>query len=500
MEIIIGLIIVIVLYNFFFGSTDSSNKKVSNKTYSPPNKTYSSPQTTNSTFENLTKTPKVDIFKKNLFKSKNKLPDNLEITDEFQKAFDLMEETNKCAYITGKAGTGKSTLLTYFRKKTKKHVIVLAPTGIAAINVEGSTIHSFFRLAPQLIKESNISKDISRQDLFNKIEMIIIDEISMVRADLLDGIDCSLRLNRNNDLPFGGVQMIFFGDLYQLPPVVVGKDLTEYFNENYGGYYFFNGRVFNKINFEYIELQKIFRQKDEDFKNILNSIRENRVTENELKKLNTRYVSNHTYLTKDVSLTLSTTNKIAEDINLERMLSLTSNEFCFHATITGKFEKSSFPTESQLCLKKGAQIMMLKNDTQKRWVNGTLGKIKTLSDDEIEVEIEGTTYPLEKATWEVIEYQYNKEEKKIESIITGSFTQYAIKLAWAITIHKSQGQTFEKVVVDLGNGAFAHGQTYVALSRCKSLEGIVLKTQIRHRDIILDPKVARFIGGKTSKN
>lgn len=484
MAIVIGIIVIFILYNLF----SSSNSKASS-TYSPAEKLpkYQSP-------------PKPIIPQKKLFKSKNQLPQNLEITEEFQQAFDLMDKTNKCAYITGKAGTGKSTLLTYFRKKTKKNIIILSPTGIAAINVEGTTIHSFFRFAPQLIKKNDISKDYNRRELFNKIETIVIDEISMVRADLLDAIDYSLQINRGIDKPFGGVQMIFFGDLYQLPPVVVGKDLLDYFEENFGGYFFFNAKVFDNISFDYIELQKIFRQKDEIFKNILNNIRENKVTNNDLSLLNQRFDLNHSYKVDDISLTLSTTNKIAEDINRERMYNLPTQEYYYDASITGKFETSSFPTESRLTLKKGAQVMMLKNDSEKRWVNGSLGKIKNLSDFEIEVEIDETTYTIERATWESIEYQYNKEEKKIEAIVTGSFTQYALKPAWAITIHKSQGQTFDSVIINLGAGAFAHGQTYVALSRCTSLEGITLKTKVRSQDIILDPKVAKFIREKTTFN
>jgi len=474
MGIIVTIIIGLVILYLVFGT--KKNKKVN---------TPSSGSIIN----------KPAIPTKKILKKKNKLPDNLIITEEFQKSFDLMESTSKCAYITGKAGTGKSTLLTYFREKTKKNVIVLAPTGIAAINVEGSTIHSFFQFPPQLIEKHHITKDFTRQELFDKIDMIVIDEISMVRADILDGIDYALRINRKKDIPFGGVQMIFFGDLYQLPPVVVGKDLNDYFEENFGGFYFFNAKVFKESSFEYIELQIIFRQKDEDFKQILNSIREDKVTPNDLNILNTRFRPNHTLTSKDVCLTLTTTNKIAEDINQERMNSLISKEFLYTAEITGKFDKSSYPTEQRLILKEGAQIMMLKNDSKKRWVNGTIGIIKKLS-DEVVVEIDGTSYTIEKATWEVVEYQYNKEEKKIEAVITGSFTQFPVKLAWAITIHKSQGQTFDNVIINLGNGAFAHGQTYVALSRCTSLEGIILKTQIRPRDIILDSKVANFIKEK----
>jgi len=478
MWLIIGIIAVVLLYNIV---SSGGSKSYSKSTYSS-----STPATQRSPNSSLTKTSSPT---KKVYRSKNKLPDNIVITEEFKQAFELMDNTNKCAYITGKAGTGKSTLLTYFRQKTKKNVIVLAPTGIAAINVEGSTIHSFFRFAPQLIEKANIQRDFNRQELFSKIDMIVIDEISMVRADLLDGIDYSLRINRKTDIPFGGVQMIFFGDLYQLPPVVVGKDLTDYFEEHFGGYFFFNAKVFDELSFDYIELQTIFRQKDDHFKNILNCIRENRVTAKELSLLNARFNPRHTFDTTNVCLTLSTTNKIAEDVNQERMNSLTSKEFFYPATITGKFDKASYPTEPKLFLKEGSQIMMLKNDSQKRWVNGTLGLISELTEGEVTVEVDGTNYTIEKATWEVIEYQYNKEEKKIEAIVTGSFTQFPVKLAWAITIHKSQGQTFDNVVIDLGSGAFTHGQTYVALSRCTSLEGIILKTQIRQRDIILHPKV-----------
>ncbi len=419
---------------------------------------------------------------KKVFRSKNKLPDQLVITKEFQQAFDLMENTAACAYITGKAGTGKSTLLTHFRQKSKKNIVVLAPTGIAAINVEGSTIHSFFRFAPKLIELKNIDRDYQRQDLFQKLEMIIIDEISMVRADMLDGIDYALRINRRNDLPFGGVQMIFFGDLYQLPPVVVGKDLIDYFEEHFGGFYFFNAKVFAKISFAYIELQTIFRQKDEDFKKVLNCIRENNASITELDVLNSRYNPNHTYQPDDVSLTLTTTNKIADAINQEKMNNLRGQEYIFPAIITGKFDVSSYPTDPKLLLKKGAQVMLLKNDPQKRWVNGSLGVVDKLRDNEVSVELYGSSYTIDRVSWEVIEYEYNKEEKKIEAIVIGSFSQFPIKPAWAITIHKSQGQTFDSVIIDLGSGgAYAHGQTYVALSRCTSLEGIVLKTPIRQR-------------------
>ena len=431
---------------------------------------------------------------KRAFQPKSKLPENFVLTEEFAKAFELLEHSDSNVYITGKAGTGKSTLLTYFRQKTKKNVVVLAPTGVAALNVEGSTIHSFFRFPTRLLEQNdkNIKIDYQRRELFKKLSVLIIDEISMVRADLLDAIDYSLRLNRDDMRPFGGVQMVFFGDVFQLPPVVVGKDLSDFFEVNYGGPYFFNAKAFAGSPFICIELSQIFRQKDDNFKTILNNIRENAVGERELNLLNARYSAAEIASTKDVVLTLCTTNKISAEINDSRMAALPSGEFVYQAEIKGKFDQSAYPTEPNLALKSGAQIMMLKNDTMKRWVNGTLGVITSLSENSIEVSIDGIEYAVDKASWEVVDYQYNKEDNKIEAVVTGSFTQYPLKPAWAITIHKSQGQTFERVNIHFGRGAFAHGQTYVALSRCTTLDGITLKTKIRPKDIIVDPKVTRF--------
>lgn len=419
----------------------------------------------------------------------NVVSDDIEITQDFKDAIDLMENTSNNAYITGRAGTGKSTLLSYFVKHTKKNAVVLAPTGIAAINIEGSTIHSFFGFEPKLVEQADIKKNRFKADLFLKLEMIIIDEISMVRADLLDGIDYSLRVNRDNELPFGGVQIICFGDIFQLPPVVE-KDLAEYFFEKYGGYYFFNAPVFKEARFKYIELQNIFRQRDAFFKELLEKIRHKLMSSSDLLVINQRYNPDFEYVFGDLTLTIASTNKIVYDINRLQMDNLQSKEFTFKAEISGTFD--TYPTDVNLALKQGAQIMMLKNDTLKRWANGTLGTIKNLTDNDVEVEINGIVYPVEKATWEMFEYKYDKKEKRIKAVVVGSFVQYPLKLAWAITIHKSQGKTFNKIVIDLGRGAFAHGQTYVALSRCTSLDGVVLKTQIKHRDIIVDSIIERF--------
>lgn len=422
------------------------------------------------------------------------VPENFVLTREFAEVYDLLENTGDNIYITGRAGTGKSTLLAYFRQKTKKDVVVLAPTGVAALNVEGSTIHSFFRFPPRLLRQNDagITVDRRRGELFKKLSMIIIDEISMVRADLLDAIDYALRINRNEAKPFGGVRMVFFGDVFQLPPVVMGKDLAGFFEVNYGGPYFFNAESFAAASFVCIELSKNFRQKDDGFKEILNGIREKRIGERELALLNTACRADKKPDSGGMALTLCAANAIAARVNDARMAALPTKEFLYQAEIRGKFDQNAYPTEPNLALKAGAQIMMLKNDPLKRWVNGTLGIVQSLTAAAVEVSIDGIAYAVEKASWDVIEYQYNKEENTIEKIVTGSFTQYPLKPAWAITIHKSQGQTFDRVNIHLGNGAFVHGQTYVALSRCTRLEGITLKTEIRLEDIIVDPKVSRF--------
>ena len=416
----------------------------------------------------------------------------LVITDEFRQAIDCMENTNTCVYITGKAGTGKSTLLSHFRKTTKKRLAILAPTGIAALNVDGATIHSFFRFLPRVVEPGSIRFDPERAGLYRKLDAIVIDEISMVRADVLDGIDKALRVHRNADTPFGGIQMIFFGDLYQLLPAV-NRELTGYFQSRFGGSCFFNARVFDQIRLQYIQLQTIFRQKDEAFKQLLNSIRENQVTDEQLAHLNTRYAPGYTPPPDDLRLTLTTTNKVAETINTERMAALSGKSHRYLATTDGKGDPNTYPADASLLLKKGAQVMLLKNDPEKRWVNGSLGRVVRLGRDKITVRIGKHSYPVERTTWEMMEYRYDPQKQKIETDTAGSFTQFPLRAAWAMTIHKSQGRTFDQVIIDLGAGAFTHGQTYVALSRCTSFDGLILKTPIRREDLILDPGVKRFI-------
>ena len=420
------------------------------------------------------------------------VPENFELTPDLSRAFDLMENTGQHLYITGKAGTGKSTLLQYFKQKTGKKIVTLAPTGIAAINVGGSTIHSFFRFPPHLITKDKIHRVRGKQDLFDALDTVMIDEVSMVRADVMDGIDYSLRINRGLlKEPFGGVQVILVGDLCQLPPIVE-KDLAEYFKDSYEGPFFFSAGIIKEINPEVIELQKVFRQNDPEFVELLNRVRNKKIETSDLRRLNERHGKGPDK--SRLAITLTSTNAQASEINRSHLDSLDSEEFVFDAIVLEDFDEKSYPADRQLRLKRGAQVMMVKNDPSKRWVNGTLGMIQRLSNDLVEVSFPGgLTCAVEPLTWEKIEYEYDKEEGRIEPVITGSFLQYPIKLAWAITIHKSQGKTFDEVIIDLGTGAFAHGQTYVALSRCRSFEGIHLKTPIQHRDIILDSRVGALL-------
>lgn len=419
------------------------------------------------------------------------LPPNLDINAEFKSAFDLMENTNECLFITGKAGTGKSTLLKYFKANTGKKIIVLAPTGVAAINVGGQTIHSFFRLPPKIIQRDAI-KRLKDKSLVENLDMVIIDEVSMVRADLMDGIDYALRLNRGKmRTPFGGVQMVFFGDLFQLPPVVE-NEARQLLEERYSSPYFFSAKAFDDCAMRSVELSTIYRQKDSSFMELLNRVRNKEHTDEDLEVLNKRVQDDIPTSKKDATVILTTTNSLASAINQDRLSELAGKAITYEAVATGKFEESAYPTDTSLKLKIGAQVILIKNDPAKQWVNGTLAKVVALSDDSIVVDINGQTCDVPVVKWQKIEYTYNEEEDKIDDEVVGAFAQYPIKLAWAITIHKSQGQTFDKVIIDLGRGAFTHGQLYVALSRCSCLMGISLKRSVVHSDIIFDRRIYEF--------
>lgn len=420
----------------------------------------------------------------------------LHLNKNFQYALDLLEKTNSSAFITGRAGTGKSTLLSLFRNSTHKKVVVLAPTGVAALNVQGQTIHSFFGFPAKPLQKGDIRKRRNRK-LYRNMQVLIIDEISMVRADLLDNIDYFLRLNRENNQPFGGVQVVFFGDLFQLPPVVATMAERELFSTVYESPYFFSANVFNEVELEFIELTETYRQESRHFVRLLDAVRVNQIDYDELEELNSRYLPD--FKTEDFYITLSSRNSIVNQINQERLRSLKTDEYTYLASVTGSFSERLTPAEPALKLKLGAQVMFVKNDPQRRFVNGTIGKVINLMDDEIIVAIQkpdGTnkTINVEKLTWEMQKYQANNPEdpQAIDTEVIGTYTQYPLRLAWAITIHKSQGKTFDKIIIDLGRGAFEHGQTYVALSRCRTLEGIVLRQPLRGQDIIIDERVINF--------
>jgi ATP-dependent DNA helicase PIF1 len=422
----------------------------------------------------------------------------LELNEDFKRALRLIEETSECIFITGKAGTGKSTLLKHFSDNTNKNIALLAFTGVAALHIKGETIHSFFDFPLKPISQSDISVS-SKKELYRKLDAIVIDEVSMVRSDIMDGIDYFMRLNgKNNQKPFGGVQVILFGDLYQLPPIVSGEEENKFFADNYRSEYFFDAHVYDDIPINVVELQKIYRQKDQQFIDALNAVRINNVQDRHLQIINSRY-SPHSTGNGSGHIILATRNNPVNEINREQLEQLPTPEFIYAGTIEGEADKEKkFPTEIVLRFRKNAQVMFVKNDMQGRWVNGTIGRINSLDENSIQVEIESLSdrksyiYNIEREKWEFLRHKYNPEKHKITTEVVGAFTQFPLKLAWAITIHKSQGKTFDRVIIDLGNGAFAHGQTYVALSRCTSLNGITLLTPIRRSDIKVNNVVQSF--------
>ncbi len=425
----------------------------------------------------------------------------IDINFDFRKALDLMENSKSHLFITGKAGTGKSTLLDHFRNTTRKEVAVLAPTGVAALNVQGQTIHSFFGFKPSITPEKVKKVSGVEGEIFKKFDTIIIDEVSMVRADLLDCIEKFLRLNGPYGKQwFGGVQMVFIGDLYQLPPVVTSSE-KEIFTHRYETPYFFSARVFEEESFdmEFIELEKVYRQTEPEFIALLNGIRNRSCTDGDLARLNQRHVPGFVPPDDAFYVTLTSTNDLAAARNLERLDSLPGSLVQYDCSVTGGFDKSSLPTEETLRLKAGAQVMLVNNDRNGRWVNGTIGRIADIErkkgeDDVVWVSLPGgDAIEVTPYTWELFEYEYDRKTKHISTRKTGSFTQYPIRLAWAVTIHKSQGKTFDRVVIDIGRGAFAHGQVYVAMSRCTSFEGITLVKEITKSHIRMDWRVSRFL-------
>ena len=429
----------------------------------------------------------------------------VEINDQFRRALEVMEDSDRSVFITGKAGTGKSTLLEYFRETTRKVVAVLAPTGVAALNVRGQTVHSFCGFKPDItlakVRKLNAKKFPDRAALYKKLDAVIIDEASMVRADLLDCVEKFLRLNGPHPRkPFGGLQMIFIGDLYQLPPVVTGAEKS-LFTLHYETPYFFSAHCLmaGTVRLEFIELEKIYRQTEADFIDLLNAIRNRSVTPDDLARLNARYDREFVPPDDEFFITLTSTNDLASARNREKLERLPGGARRYAGVVEGEFERSSLPTDEVLEVKVGAQVMLLTNDAQGRWVNGSIGKIADIvrekdADDLILVELrDGRTVDVRPNQWELFRFSFDANKDAIVSEAVGAFLQYPLKLAWAITIHKSQGKTFDKVVVDIGRGAFAHGQVYVALSRCTSYGGLVLKTPIGKSHILFDWRVAKFL-------
>jgi ATP-dependent exoDNAse (exonuclease V) alpha subunit len=441
---------------------------------------------------------------------------NLELNDDFVEALRRLEDTSDHIFITGRAGTGKSTLLSYFREHTKKSVAIVAPTGVAAVNVRGQTIHSFFGFKPDVtlakIKKLNPSWDTAK--LFKKLQTIVIDEISMVRADLLDCIDKFLRINGpKKTRPFGGIQMVFIGDVYQLPPVVTSRD-RETFRRHYPTPYFFSAEALSSergFSFVCLELEKIYRQRDPRFIKILNAIRTNTASPDMFEILNERHDPSFEPTFGTPVMYLTTTNDLAGLVNRQRLDELDDELHVFNGRIEGNFEQNALPTDEALYIKIGAQVMLLNNDSLGRWVNGTLGTVVDIVRAEsaagepdtgtlptICVQLsDGEVVEVQPYRWDMYEYYYNADRKSVETSSIGSFKQYPLKLAWAMTIHKSQGKTFDQVILDIGRGTFAHGQLYVALSRCRTLQGLVLRRPLSPQHVLMDPAVTHFMNNVT---
>ena len=413
-------------------------------------------------------------------------PEGVEPTVEFQAALGFAARRQGDLFVTGRAGTGKSTLLRALRAQMGEGVAVLAPTGLAGVNVGGQTIHSFFGLPPRLIGPADIRK--SRNGaIMRRLDTLIIDEVSMVRSDLMQGIDAMLRLNRGRaHEPFGGVQLLLFGDLHQLPPVVADPEAQSYLAENFGGPFFFNAHSFRDGRCDLLELSQVFRQSDPEFIRLLNAIREGEAGEAELAALNDRVRPLSRLRDAGEQVILTTTNEAANRINQAFLESLPGAGREYAATLTGEYPETARPTDPLLTLKVGAKVIMIRNDPQRRWVNGTLARVASLDKSSVGIEVGSKTYDLEPVAWESVRYSYDTAKDAIVPNVTGTFQQLPVRLAWALTIHKAQGLTLDQVYVDLGRGAFAHGQTYVALSRCRSLEGLALARPLRARDIVFD--------------
>lgn len=415
-------------------------------------------------------------------------PDGVEPTPEWEAAIDHVRSGDGHLFITGRAGSGKSTLLRLLPELITEEMVVVAPTGLAAVNVGGQTIHSFFGLPPRLIRSDDIRRS-RNGSVMRKLKFLVIDEVSMVRSDLMWAIDQSLRVNRGRARePFGGVRVIMFGDLNQMPPVVQEAEVAEHLESSYGGPFFFSVPALSEgVGTSRIELTRVFRQSDPVLLDVLNRIREGDASEEDLAGLNERVAPIRTLQEGDPFVILTPTNAAANRINAAFLAALSGQAQQFTAEVKGDFGQGAQPTEPTLTLKPGAKVMMLRNDSERRWVNGTVARVARLEEKRVFVEIDGRTHEVEPVEWEQRRYAYDVSAAKIVETVAGTFKQLPLRLAWALTIHKSQGLTLDKVYIDLGRGTFAHGQAYVALSRCRTLAGLQLARPLKPSDVLFDP-------------
>ena len=425
--------------------------------------------------------------------SVNPWPDGVTPTDEYAAALDYIRDGEGHLFVTGRAGTGKSTLLRALRNLIDAELAVVAPTGLAAVNAGGQTIHSFFGLPPRLVRSEDIRR--SRNGaVMRKLKLLVIDEVSMVRSDLMWAIDQTLRVNRGRPRePFGGVRLVLFGDLHQLPPVVQEAEVAEHLESTFGGPFFFSVPALREASgTQLLELTQVFRQSDETLISVLNRVRDGEADENDLSVLNDRVSPIRTLSEGDRFVILTPTNAAAQRINMAYLDALPAVSRRYEAGVTGEFNPSSQPTDHALVLKPGAKVILLRNDPDRRWVNGSIARVSRLEEKRIWIEIGGKEHEVEQASWESRRYAYDKEAEKIVGTVAGTFKQFPLRLAWALTIHKAQGLTLDNVYIDLGRGTFAHGQAYVALSRCKSLEGLTLARRLEPRDILFDPSAMGY--------
>jgi ATP-dependent DNA helicase PIF1 len=420
-------------------------------------------------------------------------PRGFEASAQHRAAHDYLRAGSGHLFVTGRAGTGKSTLLRCLKDMLSDEIVILAPTGLAAVNVGGQTIHSFFGFPPRLIRPDDIRRSRNGR-LMRRLSLLVIDEVSMVRSDLMWAIDQSLRVNRGRPRePFGGVRLALFGDLHQLPPVINEVDVAEHLEAQHGGPFFFSLAALREgAGTALIELTQVFRQHDQALLEVLNRIRDGEVGADDLALLNERVRPIRTLAQGESYVILTPTNAAASRINLAYLAALPGQASAYAAGVTGEFNASAHPTDEKLVLKPGAKVMLLRNDPERRWVNGSIARIARLAEERVWIALDGAEHEVEQVAWENRRYAYDKAQEKIVESVAGTFRQFPLRLAWALTIHKSQGLTLDNVYLDLGRGAFAHGQTYVALSRCRSLAGLALARPLRGEDILFDTAVLGY--------